>query len=94
MAEKKYRQYYGLAGKASFENWVSVKKSKLCGCYYCGSIFSSSEVTDEDWTPDRHGRTVLCPYCGIDSVIGDISGIPIQKDVLEELHEEKFGPDC
>lgn len=91
MTEKKYERYYALAGKASFENWESIKKSKMCGCYYCCSIFPSSEITDDDWTPDLHGRTVLCPKCFIDSVIGDASGIPICEDVLEELHQEKFG---
>lgn len=90
MTEKKYERYYDLAGKASFENWESVKSSTMCGCFYCRSIFPSSEVTDDDWTLDLNGRTVLCPRCGIDSVIGDASGIPIQNDVLEELYEERF----
>jgi len=90
MTEKKYQKYYDLAGKASFENWESVKNSKMCGCYYCRSIFPSSDVGEEDWTPDRHGRTVLCPKCSIDSVIGDASGIPIREDVLEELYQENF----
>lgn len=91
MTDKKYERYYGQASKAAFENWDSVKKSSLCGCYYCGRIFPSSDVTDNDWVPDRHGRTVLCPHCSIDSVIGDASGIPIQKDVLDELHDHWFG---
>ena len=91
MNSKKYERYYAEAGKASFENWFSVKSSSVCGCYYCGAIFSPSEVGDEDWTPDANGRTVLCPHCGIDAVIGDASGIPIRKDVLDELYEEKFG---
>ena len=91
MTDKKYERYYDLAGKASFENWDSVMHSKLCGCYYCCSIFPSSRITDDDWTPDLHGRTVLCPECGIDAVIGDASGIPIRKDVLEELYQVKFG---
>ena len=90
MTKKKYKKYYGLAGKASFENWNNVKESNMCGCYYCCRIFPSSKVTDADWVPDAHGRTVLCPYCGIDAVLGDASGIPIQKDVLEELFEDKF----
>ena len=93
MAVKKYRKYYSLAGKASFENFESVKNSKMCGCYYCCSIFPSSEITDDDWVPDPNGKTVLCPRCYIDSVIGDASGIPIRMDVLEELYEEKFGTD-
>ena len=91
MTEKKYERYYRLASKASFENWKSVKESTLCGCYYCCRIFPSSEVTDADWVPDLHGRTVTCPHCYIDSVIGDKAGIPIQKDVLEELYECWFG---
>ena len=93
MTDKKYERYYDLAGKASFENWNSVKNSKMCGCYYCCSIFPSTDITDDDWTPDPHGRTVLCPKCYIDSVIGDASGIPIRKDVLEELYQVKFGID-
>ena len=91
MNERKYVRYYGLASKASFENWNDVMKSRVCGCFYCGHIFPPDEVTDDDWTQDLHGRTVLCPECGIDAVIGDASGIPIQKDVLEELYAYHFG---
>ena len=91
MADKRYERYYAPANKAAFENWESVKNSRLCGCYYCCGIFPSSEVTENDWVPDLHGRTVLCPYCSIDSVIGDASGIPIQEDILEELHDYWFG---
>ena len=90
MSDRKYERYYRLAGKASLENWNEVKRSRRCGCYYCESIFPSSEVTEEDWMPDLHGRTVLCPRCGIDAVIGDRSGIPIREDVLEELYEHLF----
>ena len=93
MTEKKYERYYDLAGKASFENRESVRNSKLCGCYCCRSIFPSSEVSADEWIADRHGRTVLCPRCSVDAVIGDASGIPIREDVLEELHREMFGID-
>ena len=40
--------------------------------------------------PDLHGRTVVCPECGIDAVIRDASEIPIRKDVLEALYEYMF----
>lgn len=97
----KYERYYGLLRKASFENWDSVKKSKICGCYYCGKIFPSSEIRengippcdDGDWIQDKNGRTVLCPYCGIDSVYGDVSGIPINDEILAELHNKYFESD-
>ena len=90
MTDKKYGRYYDLAGKASYENWNEIKRSQTCGCYYCGAIFPSSAVTDADWVPDLHGRTVLCPDCGIDAVIGDASGIPIREDVLKALYEYMF----
>ena len=93
MHERKYERYYDLAGKASLYNWNDVKRSWTCGCYHCCSIFPADEVGDEDWMPDVHGRTVLCPRCGIDAVLGDASGIPIREDVLEELNREKFGFD-
>ena len=91
MTDKKYERYYNLAGKASFENWEAVHSSKMCGCYYCGHIFPPEELTEGDWIPDRHGRTAVCPKCGIDAVIGDVSGIPIRADVLDELYEKMFG---
>lgn len=93
MTEQRYERYYDLAGEASFENWESVKNSKMCGCYYCGSIFPASRITDNDWTPDQHGRKVVCPECYVDAVLGDASGIPIQEDVLKDLHERWFGGD-
>ena len=86
--EKKYEEFYDLASKASFRNWHSVKRSEFCGCYFCCRIFPSSEVTE--CIPDNDLTTAVCPHCGIDSVIGDNSGIPIRKDVLEELRRFWF----
>ena len=90
MNEKKYEKYYGLAGKASFENWDSVMQSQICGCYYCKRIFPPSEISPERYTQDRNGKTVLCPYCMVDAVIGDASGIPINSESLDELYEAMF----
>ena len=59
MTDKKYERYYGQARKAAFEKWESVKGSGLCGCYYCGSIFPSYKVTDEDWVPDDERRALI-----------------------------------
>ena len=87
---RKYERYYGIAGKASYENWDSVMRSTICGCYYCMTIFPPSDISPDDYTPDRNGKTVLCPYCMVDAVIGDASGIPINPGILEELYEAKF----
>ena len=90
MNEKKYEKYYGLAGKASFENWDSVMQSQICGCYYCKKVFHPSDISPDDYTQDRNGKTVLCPYCTVDAVIGDASGIPINPESLDELHGVMF----
>ena len=54
--------------------------SKVCACFYCGSIFALDEI--KDWLSNliddlNEEDTALCPKCGIDSVIGDKSGFPI-----------------
>ena len=91
MTEKRYERYYPLIGKVSFENHDSVRGSAMCGCYHCCSIFPSSEMTMEDWIEDRHGMTAVCPRCHIDSVLGDATGIPIDKEALGEFRDYLFG---
>jgi len=61
-------------------------KSHLCGCFYCLEVFPPSEI--EDWTDD--GDTALCPKCGIDSVIGSVSGYPIERQFLARMHDYWF----
>lgn len=46
-----------------------LKNEKKCGCFYCCKIFSPNEI--EDWCEDEPDRTAICPYCWIDSVIGE-----------------------
>jgi hypothetical protein len=50
-------------------------------------IFAPSEIVE--WIPDSKG-TAICPYCGIDSVIGESSGYPITKGFLEEMNRYWF----
>ena len=35
-----------------------------------------------DWTDSD--RTALCPYCGVDAVIPDVSGLPLTVDFLAQ----------
>ena len=67
-----------------------LSQDNICGCFYCGKMFSPTEITD--WILDRHG-TALCPYCMIDSVIGESSGYPITPEFLCEMHRAWFGDD-
>jgi hypothetical protein len=65
--------------------------SSVCGCFYCLEIFSPSEI--EDWVDESQnevGQTALCPKCGIDSVIGDKSGVKIEVDLLKRMRQYWF----
>ena len=57
---------------------------EICGCFSCLEIFSPKEI--EMWLNDSKG-TAICPYCGIDSVIGESSGYSITKEFLKEMQE-------
>lgn len=72
----------------SFENKEEIMKSNTCGCFYCKEMFAPSEI--KEWGDDEGGDTAQCPYCMIDSVIGDASGIKITKKLLEEMYEYFF----
>jgi RNA polymerase sigma factor (sigma-70 family) len=72
--------------KHSKNNRKELKLSRKCGCFSCGSIFDATEV--EDYIDD--GKTALCPYCSVDSVIGDASGIELNPKLLNELNKMYF----
>ena len=57
-------------------------KDQKCGCFFCLKIFAPKEITD--WVENTEG-TAICPYCDVDSVIGESSGFPITKEFLSEM---------
>lgn len=61
--------------------------SKECGCFYCLRQFLPDEIVD--WTDGE--ETAICPHCGIDAVIGDISGYEITPYFLLMMREHWFG---
>ena len=66
-------------------------KSEKCGCFYCKKIFTPSEI--KEWVDENEkgiGNTALCPFCGIDSVIGDASGYIIDANFLAMMHRAWF----
>lgn len=71
-------------------NDLSVKRSTHCACYCCEHQFDAKKVVE--WTPeDRDGKiNAICPNCGVDSVIGDASGIAINEPLLTALNERYF----
>ena len=78
------------AHKFCSNNVDELKKDKICGCFYCLSIYSPSEI--QEWINDKK-LTACCPYCGIDSVIGESSGFPITKEFLGKMKKHWFKMD-
>ena len=62
-------------------------KDRKCGCFCCLKIFDPKEI--QSWIKDTSG-TALCPYCGVDSVIGEYSGYPITTEFLKKLQHYWF----
>ncbi len=75
------------AHKHSTNHRKNLIKDNVCGCFHCLKIFAPMEITN--WLNQGTG-TALCPYCGIDSVIGESSGYPITKEFLEEMQKHWF----
>ena len=82
---------YEALHRLSFENEELIKESTNCGCFYCGRIFKSAEVTD--WCKDANARTAICPYCGIDSVLQESSDVSyeLNKELLFGMNKRWFG---
>ena len=64
-----------------------ILQSEKCGCFYCVTTFEPKDIVE--WTDN--GQTALCPNCGIDSVIGDISDFPIMDiNFLKQMNQYWF----
>ena len=78
---------YLVAHRFSSGHMETLKKDRVCGCFYCLRIFNPSEI--EEWIIDDNpidkDGTAICPHCGIDSVIGESSGFPITTDFLRGM---------
>ena len=70
----------------TLRNRKEIEASHSCVCISCCEIFPASEVVDYI----DEGETALCPICGIDAVIGDCTGISMDRETINELHKEYF----
>jgi hypothetical protein len=70
----------------SSHNRKDLEKDSICGCFYCLKIFTPDKI-DEWWDNED---TAVCPYCGIDSVLGRSSGFPITELFLKGMHKAWF----
>ncbi len=78
---------YVEAHKFSSNNRVQLITAKKCGCFFCLKIFAPMEI--ESWLTGDPG-TALCPYCGVDAVIGEHSGYRITEEFLREMQQYWF----
>ena len=70
-----------------------ILNSKLCGCFYCLETFRPDEIIEWHLEDENGiGQTALCPKCGIDSVIGSVSGSPIEHSFLLKMKDFWFSP--
>ncbi len=63
-----------------------VMQSQKCGCFYCCKTFNVSTV--EEWIDE--GQTAICPHCSIDSVIPELSFLPLTEENLKSMSEFWF----
>lgn len=75
------------AHKYSMNHKEQLLTDKKCGCFNCLEILEPTEITD--WIEDTSG-TAICPYCHIDSIIGESSGYPITKEFLQLMKNYWF----
>lgn len=67
-------------------NKNQLQKIEKCGCFYCLKIFSPRLI--KDWCDD--GKTAICPFCGVDSIIYDNKFYPLDKQFLEAMKKYWF----
>ena len=72
----------------SFKNKAYLLPPQRCGCFSCLAIFRSTELEENDFVPEDNGQyTACCPYCGIDSVIGENCGYTITPELLATMKD-------
>ena len=86
MGEDKMKEYIE-AHTFSSNHRKQLLNDHKCGCFSCVAIFNPKEIIE--WI-DENDDTVICPYCGIDLIIGGYSGYPITKEFLKQMNEFCF----
>lgn len=80
--------------KAATHNKEALLRSDRIRCFYCLSFIPKHMVRHwrvGEWV-DRDDSTGLCPFCGIDALIGDDSGLLLEDHIFQELHNYWFSP--
>lgn len=70
----------------SFKNRKEITESTKVTCLFCGKTYGANKI--KEWVDDE--QTAVCPYCGVDSIVGDKSGYKFSRELLAELHKYWF----
>jgi hypothetical protein len=73
--------------KKSRGNRSSLEKATICGCFHCFKEFPFGRIAE--WIDDD--QTALCPYCGVDAVLG-FAFPTADQELLHEMHDRWFKP--
>jgi len=79
------------AHRHSSQHREEILRSTSCGCFHCCEAFSPQSI--DEWIDEDEsgvGQTAMCPQCGVDSVLGDASGFPLERSFLERMKEHWF----
>lgn len=70
----------------------TVKSSKICGCFNCLKTFPPSEIVEwieeSSVCPRGAGKTAVCPYCEIDTVLPESNLYKLSSELLNLMNNE------
>jgi hypothetical protein len=70
----------------SKNNQAEISRSLTCACFNCYAEFPANQVIK--WTE----QTAWCPSCeAYSTVLGDASGLPLERDFLNAVHDHWIG---
>ena len=80
-----FKAMYKPARQHSRHNKTEVEASTKCGCFFCRATFDPKAIYTY-----VEGDTAICPNCGMDAVIGDVTGFELSDEFLVAMFRQWF----
>lgn len=64
----------------SMKNRHLIEQSTNAGCFQCCKIYPISEI--KNYTDKE--KTCICPFCNVDSIVGDNCGFVLNEEILKK----------
>ncbi len=71
--------------KHTKNNEIEILQSKKCGCIFCSCVFDARVIND--WSSETEEASATCPHCGMNTIIADRFGYPINDASLKEVSD-------